>query len=86
MHANIQKDGTYSVVPLMYGGVTSPAELKRIAEVAEKYDVKQRVVEDAGNRKALYERLLFALQDEKGPRAERAKGLRSAEFVPITIA
>lgn len=38
-HANIQKNGTYSVVPRMYGGVTSPAELKRIAEVAEKYRV-----------------------------------------------
>ncbi|WP_438444350.1 nitrite reductase large subunit NirB [Gorillibacterium sp. sgz5001074] len=38
-HANIQKDGTYSVVPRIYGGVTSPAELKRIAEVAEKYAV-----------------------------------------------
>jgi nitrite reductase (NADH) large subunit len=39
MHANIQKDGTYSVVPRMYGGVTSPSELKRIAEVAEKFNV-----------------------------------------------
>ncbi|NHN32055.1 nitrite reductase large subunit NirB [Paenibacillus agricola] len=39
MHANIQKDGTYSVVPRIYGGVTSPAELKRIAEVAEKFNV-----------------------------------------------
>ncbi|WP_088831385.1 nitrite reductase large subunit NirB [Paenibacillus tyrfis] len=39
MHANIQKDGTYSVIPRMYGGVTSPAELKRIAEVAEKFNV-----------------------------------------------
>ncbi|MFC0215722.1 nitrite reductase large subunit NirB [Paenibacillus chartarius] len=39
MHANIQKDGTYSVVPRMYGGVTTPSELKRIAEVAEKYNV-----------------------------------------------
>lgn len=38
-HANIQKDGTYSVVPRIYGGVTSPKELKRIAEVAEKFDV-----------------------------------------------
>lgn len=38
-HANIQKDGTYSVVPRIYGGVTSPADLKRIAAVAEKYDV-----------------------------------------------
>lgn len=38
-HANIQKDGTYSVVPRMWGGVTSPAELRRIADVAEKYNV-----------------------------------------------
>lgn len=38
-HANIQKDGTYSVVPRIYGGVTSPQELKKIAEVAEKFDV-----------------------------------------------
>ncbi|WP_274648698.1 nitrite reductase large subunit NirB [Paenibacillus humicola] len=38
-HANIQKDGTYSVVPRMYGGVTTPKDLQRIAEVAVKYDV-----------------------------------------------
>ncbi len=38
-HANIQKDGTYSVVPRMYGGVVSPGELVRIAAVAEKYRV-----------------------------------------------
>ncbi|RCX16741.1 nitrite reductase (NADH) large subunit [Fontibacillus phaseoli] len=38
-HANIQKDGTFSVVPRIYGGVTSPADLKKIAEVAEKYEV-----------------------------------------------
>lgn len=38
-HANIQKDGTYSVVPRIWGGVTSPAELRAIAEVAEKYQV-----------------------------------------------
>ncbi|MBI2286834.1 MAG: NAD(P)/FAD-dependent oxidoreductase, partial [Nitrosomonadales bacterium] len=38
-HANIQKDGTYSVVPRIYGGVSTPAQLKRIAEVAEKYAV-----------------------------------------------
>jgi nitrite reductase [NAD(P)H] large subunit len=39
VHANIQKDGTFSVVPRIYGGVTTPAELRRIAEVAEKYKV-----------------------------------------------
>ena len=38
-HANIQKDGTFSVVPRIYGGVTSPTELKKIAEVAEKFEV-----------------------------------------------
>ncbi len=38
-HANIQKDGTYSVVPRMLGGLTTPAELRRIADVAEKYNV-----------------------------------------------
>ena len=39
VHANIQKDGTFSVVPRIRGGVTSPAELRRIADVAEKYQV-----------------------------------------------
>jgi nitrite reductase (NADH) large subunit len=38
-HANIQKDGTYSVVPRMWGGVTTPAELRAIADAAEKYNV-----------------------------------------------
>ena len=38
-HANIQKDGTYSVVPRMFGGVTNAAELRRIADVADKYQV-----------------------------------------------
>jgi nitrite reductase (NADH) large subunit len=38
-HGNIQRDGTYSVVPRIWGGVTSPAELRAIAEVAEKYSV-----------------------------------------------
>ncbi|TYP70768.1 nitrite reductase large subunit NirB [Paenibacillus methanolicus] len=38
-HANIQKDGTYSVVPRMYGGVTTPEDLKKIADIALKYNV-----------------------------------------------
>ena len=38
-HANIQKDGTYSVVPRMWGGVTNPSELRRIADVADKYQI-----------------------------------------------
>ena len=39
VHANIQKDGTFSVVPRIRGGVTSAKELRRIADVAEKYNV-----------------------------------------------
>jgi nitrite reductase (NADH) large subunit len=38
-HGNIQRDGTYSVVPRMWGGVTSAKELRAIADVAEKYAV-----------------------------------------------
>jgi len=39
VHANIQKDGTYSVVPRMWGGLTSPNELRAIADVADKFEV-----------------------------------------------
>jgi nitrite reductase (NADH) large subunit len=39
VHANIQKDGTYSVVPRMWGGLTNPRELRAIAAAAEKYRV-----------------------------------------------
>ncbi len=39
VHANIQRDGTFSVVPRIYGGVTSPQQLRRIADVAEKHRV-----------------------------------------------
>jgi nitrite reductase (NADH) large subunit len=39
VHANIQKDGTFSVVPQMKGGCTTPEQLRRIADVADKYAV-----------------------------------------------
>jgi nitrite reductase (NADH) large subunit len=39
MHANIQKDGTYSVVPRMWGGVTSAADLRAIADVVDKHRI-----------------------------------------------
>jgi nitrite reductase (NADH) large subunit len=39
-HANIQKDGTYSVIPRMWGGETTPSELRRIADAADKYKVR----------------------------------------------
>jgi len=38
-HANIQKDGTYSVIPRMWGGMTSAAELRRIADTVDKYKI-----------------------------------------------
>jgi nitrite reductase (NADH) large subunit len=40
VHANIQKNGTFSVIPQIPGGVTSPAQLRRIADVAEKYNFR----------------------------------------------
>lgn len=39
VHANIQKDGTYSVVPRMWGGVTSSDELRAIADVVDKFNI-----------------------------------------------
>jgi nitrite reductase (NADH) large subunit len=39
VHANIQRDGTFSVVPQMKGGVTTPDQLRKIADVADRYGV-----------------------------------------------
>ena len=39
VHANIQKDGTYSVIPRMWGGLTTPDELRAIADVADKFNI-----------------------------------------------
>lgn len=39
VHANIQKDGTYSVVPRLWGGLTTPDELRAIADVADRYRI-----------------------------------------------
>ncbi len=39
-HANIQKDGTFSVIPRMWGGETSSSELRRIAHVVDKYQIR----------------------------------------------
>lgn len=38
-HANIQKDGTFSVIPRMWGGETNSSELRRIADVVDKYKI-----------------------------------------------
>lgn len=40
-HANIQKDGTFSVIPRIWGGVTSPNELRAIADVADKFNIPE---------------------------------------------
>ena len=39
VHANIQRDGTFSVVPQVKGGVTSSEQLRKIADVADKYQI-----------------------------------------------
>jgi nitrite reductase (NADH) large subunit len=41
--ANIQKDGTYSVVPRVPGGEITPAGLIAIGRVAEKYDLYTKI-------------------------------------------
>ncbi|MEA3302628.1 MAG: nitrite reductase large subunit NirB [Pseudomonadota bacterium] len=43
-HGNIQKDGSYSVVPRMFGGLCTPSDLHAIADVAEKYNVPEMKV------------------------------------------
>ena len=39
VHANIQKDGTFSVVPRAWGGITNSSELRAIADVVDKYEI-----------------------------------------------
>lgn len=39
VHANIQRDGTFSVVPRMSGGVTTADELRRIADTADRFAI-----------------------------------------------
>ena len=43
-HGNIQKDGSYSVVPRLFGGLCTPGELRAIADVAEKFRVPEMKV------------------------------------------
>ncbi len=39
VHGNIQKDGTFSVIPRIWGGKTTPDELRAIADAAEQFNV-----------------------------------------------
>ncbi len=58
-HGNIQKDGTFSVIPRAHGGVITPEQLQRMADVAKKYKVKMIKVTGA-DRLALFS---FARED-----------------------
>ncbi len=53
VHANIQKDGTYSVIPRLWGGTATPGELATIAEVARAYNIKEVKI-TGGQRLGLY--------------------------------
>jgi nitrite reductase (NADH) large subunit len=71
VHANIQNDGTFSVVPRIYGGVTTPQELRRIADVAERYDAK--MVKITGGQRID----LLGIRREHLPEVWRALGMPS---------
>ena len=72
-HGNIQKDGSYSVVPRMFGGLCTPSDLRAIADVADKYDVPEMKV-TGGQRIDL-----FGIQKENLP--AMWKDLSEAGFV-----
>ncbi|HKX26185.1 MAG TPA: nitrite reductase large subunit NirB [Blastocatellia bacterium] len=71
VHANIQHDRTFSVVPRIYGGVTSADELRRIADVADKYQV--RMVKITGGQRID----LLGIKKEDLPNVWRDLGMPS---------
>jgi nitrite reductase (NADH) large subunit len=71
VHANIQNDGTFSVVPRIYGGVTSADELIRIGQVAKKY--RARMVKITGGQRID----LLGIGKEKLPDVWRDLGMPS---------
>jgi nitrite reductase (NADH) large subunit len=71
VHANVQNDRTFSVVPRIYGGVTSAAELRRIADVADKYKV--RMVKITGGQRID----LLGISKEDLPRVWQDLGMPS---------
>ena len=72
-HGNIQKDGSFSVVPRMWGGLTNPKELRAIADVADKFNIPEMKV-TGGQRIDL-----FGIQKEDLPAVW--KDLSDAGFV-----
>ncbi|MCY1572572.1 nitrite reductase large subunit NirB [Staphylococcus pettenkoferi] len=71
-HANIQNDGTFSVIPQMRGGVTDADQLIRLGEVAKQFDVP--LVKVTGSQRIG----LYGLKKEELPRVWEALGMRSA--------
>ena len=71
VHANIQRDGTFSVVPRIFGGVTSADQLRRIADVADKYQVP--MVKITGGQRID----LLGLRKEQLPEVWRDLGMPS---------
>jgi nitrite reductase (NADH) large subunit len=71
VHANIQKDKSFSVIPRVYGGVIAPEELKRIADAAVKFDVPLVKI-TGGQRIGLY-----GLKKEELPKVWKEIGMPS---------
>jgi nitrite reductase (NADH) large subunit len=71
VHANINHNGTFTVVPRMYGGVTNPEQLRKIADVADKYNVPLLKV-TGGQRIDL-----FGVEKEDLPKVWDDLGMRS---------
>lgn len=71
-HANIQKDGTFSVIPQMQGGVTDADQLIKLGEVAKKYNVP--LVKITGAQRIG----LYGLKKEELPDVWEDLGMRSA--------
>ncbi len=71
VHANIQRDGTFSVVPGISGGVTSADQLRRIADVADKYEVP--MIKITGGQRID----LLGITKENLPRVWKDLGMRS---------
>lgn len=71
-HANIQNDGTFSVIPQMRGGVTDADQLIRLGEVAKKYNVP--LVKVTGSQRVG----LYGLKKEELPKVWADLGMRSA--------
>lgn len=71
VHANINHDGTFTVVPRMYGGVTNSEQLRKIADVADKYSIPLLKV-TGGQRIDL-----FGVEKEDLPKIWGDLGMRS---------